>query len=108
MAAIRIPSPSVVELEGEIDLKEAPAVRSAIAGLLEQNPKRLLFDLSGVSYIDSSGLAVLIEAYQKISPGGGEVALCGLADNVAAVIKLARLDLIFTIHPDRAAADGSA
>jgi anti-sigma B factor antagonist len=104
MASIRSPSESVIELEGEIDLKEAPAIRSVVVPILEKKPSRLLFDMTGVSYIDSSGLAVLIEAYQQLSRHGGEVALCGLAKNVASVLKLARLDLIFTIHPDRESA----
>ena len=56
--------------------------------------------MENVSYIDSSGLAVLIEAMQKVEKYGGKFALAGLQENVKPIFEIARLDQVFHIYPD--------
>ncbi|MEO8352418.1 MAG: STAS domain-containing protein [Chthoniobacteraceae bacterium] len=97
-------APVIVEPEGEIDLHSSPAVREELAPCLDQERKQIVLDLSKVTYIDSSGLAVFIETMQKIQSYGGKFILCGLTEGVAQIFKIARLDQIFTIAPDRATA----
>ena len=58
--------PNVLPLEGEIDLHVSPRVSASLGAMIEQKPPRLVVDLSKVSYIDSSGLAVLIEGMQNV------------------------------------------
>jgi len=58
-------------------------------------------DLSEVYYVDSSGLAIFIDALQRIQRYGGKLALAGLKGNVAMVFQIARLDKIFLIFDDR-------
>lgn len=96
--------PNVLALEGEIDLHESPNVREALRGLIEQKLPRVLIDLGEVTYIDSSGIAVLIDAMQRIQTYGGKLALFGIRDNVRTVFEIARLDAVFRIFPDKKAA----
>ena len=96
--------PEVLPLEGEIDLHVSPRISASIATLVAANPKQLVIDLSKVTYIDSSGLAVLIEGMQNIEAYGGKFALAGLQENVRPIFEIARLDQVFRIFPDTKAA----
>jgi anti-sigma B factor antagonist len=104
MATVSSPEPGVLALEGEIDLHESPAVREKLNPLIDAKLPRIVVDLSGVSYIDSSGLALFIEAMQRIQSYGGKFALCGLTATVRTIFEIARLDQVFQIFPDKAAA----
>ena len=94
----------ILPLEGEIDLHVSPGVAASLAAMIEQKPARLVIDLSRVSYIDSSGLAVLIEGMQKVETYGGKFVLAGLQENVRPIFEIARLDQVFVIFPDVEAA----
>ena len=87
---------AILALKGEVDLQYSPQAREQILLLLEKY-KHLLVDLSGVSYIDSSGVASLVEGYQKACQCGGSFGLTGLSDSARQVLQLARLDEIFPI-----------
>jgi anti-sigma B factor antagonist len=92
-------APNVLPLEGEIDLHVSPRVTAALGAMIEQKPERLVVDLSAVSYIDSSGLAVLIEGMQKVEEYGGKFVLAGLQEKVRPIFEMARLDQVFIIFP---------
>ena len=92
-------APNVLPLEGEIDLHVSPRISAALAAMIEQKPTRLVVDLSGVSYIDSSGLAVLIEGMQNVEAYGGKFILAGLQEGVRPIFEIARLDQVFLIFP---------
>jgi anti-sigma B factor antagonist len=68
----------------------------------------VLVDMSAVSYIDSSGVASLVEAYQSARRGGTTFALVAVSDAAMRVLELARLDQVFSIHASitEALADG--
>ena len=97
-------SPRVLPLEGEIDLHVSPRVRASLDAMIQKKPKRMVVDLSKVSYIDSSGLAALIEAMQNVEGYGGKLVLAGLQENVRPIFEIARLDQVFVIFPDVIAA----
>src|SRR5437764_1205314 len=86
-------------LEREIDLHVSPRVAASLAEMIERKPQRLVVDLSRVSYIDSSGLAVLIEGMQNVEEYGGKFILAGLQENVRPIFEIARLDQVFIIFP---------
>jgi anti-sigma B factor antagonist len=90
---------NVLPLEGEIDLHVSPRVAAALSAMVEQKPERLVVDLSRVNYIDSSGLAVLIEGMQNVEAYGGKFLLAGLQENVRPIFEIARLDQVFMIFP---------
>jgi anti-sigma B factor antagonist len=92
--------PKIVPLEGEIDLHVSPRITSTLNAAVKAKPRNLVIDMENVSYIDSSGLAVLIEAMQKVEKYGGKFALAGLQENVKPIFEIARLDQVFQIYPD--------
>jgi anti-sigma B factor antagonist len=92
--------PNVLPLEGEIDLHVSPRISAALGAMIGQKPARLVVDLSAVTYIDSSGLAVLIEGMQNVEAYGGKFILVGLQEGVKPIFEIARLDQVFIIFPD--------
>jgi anti-sigma B factor antagonist len=90
---------NVLPLEGEIDLHVSPRVRSSLASMIARRPKQIVVDLSGVTFIDSSGLAVLINAMQDVKEYGGKLTLSGITQNVRSILEMARLDQFFLIDP---------
>ena len=90
---------NVLPLEGEIDLHVSSRVAESLRTTSEQKPARLVVDLSDVTYIDSSGLAVLIEGMQNVEAYGGKFFLAGLQENVRPIFEIARLDQVFIIFP---------
>ncbi len=109
--AVTMPSkdrPNVLPLEGEIDLHISPNITATLNRMIEKKPKQLVVDLSRVTYIDSAGLAALIEGMQKIEAYGGKFALAGLQETVRSIFEIARLDQIFRIFPDVDAALAAA
>jgi anti-anti-sigma factor len=56
----------VVRLRGEIDLSNAQAVRSVVEPIVGRNPTRVVFDLAGLDFLDSSGLAVLLATAERV------------------------------------------
>jgi anti-sigma B factor antagonist len=92
------PDPAnVLPLEGEIDLHVAPRVESALGRIIKQRPNHVVVDLSGVKFIDSSGLAVLIRAMQDVQKYGGKLSLAGISADVRSIFEMARLDQVFLI-----------
>jgi anti-sigma B factor antagonist len=87
---------AVVVLVGEVDLSWSAEVRAAVLSALSSAP-RVAVDLAAVSYIDSSGIAALVEGFQNARGKGQVFVLLGVSAPVQAVLKLARLDRVFTL-----------
>ena len=102
--AVSQPDPNIISLEGEIDLHESPNVRENLRPLIEQKVPRIYVDMAEVTYIDSSGLAVLIDAMQRIANYGGKFGLIAIRPAVRTVLEIARLDQVFRLYVDRASA----
>ncbi|MDB9751553.1 STAS domain-containing protein [Gammaproteobacteria bacterium] len=88
---------TVIGLEGDVDLSCSPDARRSILDVLQMK-KNLLIDLAKVSYIDSSGVASLVEGYQTAKKQSLKFGLVGVSDAVMSVLKLARLDKVFPIY----------
>jgi len=86
----------IVAFSGDVDLQSSPDARKI---LLECVARKMpvLVDLSKVNYIDSSGIASLVEALQTARKGGGNLLLVSVSDAALRVLELARLDRVFTI-----------
>lgn len=91
--------PNVFTPKGAIDLHIAPELRSSLRAMIDTKPKRLVVDLSGVPYVDSSGLAVLIGAMQSLELDGGVFMLAGAQEAVRTILESARLDQYFLLFP---------
>ncbi len=98
----------IVRLTGDIDLSCSPQARKTILTSLSLGHHTLV-DLSAVSYIDSSGVASLVEGFQSARKQTLRFGLIGVSEAAMSVLELARLDKVFPIHVDLAArlkADG--
>jgi anti-sigma B factor antagonist len=84
----------------ELDASNAGDFKSDIAPVLEANTK-LVFDLSRLRFVDSSGLGAFISCLRKVNAKGGDLKLCGMAKQVRAVFELTRMHRIFDIFDAR-------
>jgi len=87
----------VLELRGEIDLQHSPEMRRLLQERAVQRIPALLLDFTGVNYIDSSGLATLIEYYQSSRTYDGKIVVAGLSHRVRSIFELVRLNEVFPI-----------
>ena len=92
--------PNVFPLQGDIDLHVSPAVSESLNAMIKKKPERIVIDLSRATYIDSSGIAVLILAMQQVEAYGGKFFLSGVQETIRAILETSRLDRIFWIFPD--------
>ena len=90
----------VVSITGDIDLETSPQLRDFLKPKSSNKTPLLLLDFSGVNYIDSSGLATLIEYFQAVQNFKGKLALASLSPRVKNVFEIVRLEQIFSLHPD--------
>lgn len=88
----------ILILSGDIDLNHSPKLRKLLREKVGAETKSLLFDFSSVNYIDSSGLATLVEYYQGSRKYLGKIALASLNTRVKSVFELVRLGEIFPIY----------
>ncbi len=88
---------AIIHLVGDIDLSCSPEARKAILDSLGAGQPTLV-DLSGVTYIDSSGVANLVEGYQTAKKKSLEFGLLGVSEAAFSVLELARLDKVFPIY----------
>ncbi|MBL4748274.1 MAG: STAS domain-containing protein [Magnetovibrio sp.] len=87
----------IVALSGEVDLSTSPQVRNALLDCI-LGGSSVVVDLSQVAYIDSSGIASLVEAFQSAKSRGQGFALANIGQTPMRVLQLARLDKVFVIH----------
>jgi anti-sigma B factor antagonist len=88
----------ILRLEGEIDLHVSPRIATNLRALIKDKPKKLVIDLSKVSYIDSSGLAVLIDGMRDVEAYRGKLYLVGMQETVRVIFETSRLDQVFRIR----------
>lgn len=88
----------VLTLEGEIDLHVLPRVATELRARIKDKPEKLVIDFANVSYIDSAGLAVLIDGMQRIEAYHGKLYLVGLQEMVRTIFETSRLDQAFRIR----------
>lgn len=87
----------ICKLEGEINISNSPELRKAFDGIIKRNEKKILVDFSGVSYIDSSGLATLIEMFQRLKKIGGHLRFSSLDQKVKNIFEVTKLYKLFEI-----------
>ncbi|MGH2523796.1 MAG: STAS domain-containing protein [Anaerolineales bacterium] len=84
--------------EGRVDTAVAGAVEAAFNGLFDEGHTRVVADLSGVTYMASSGLRALLLSWRRAGTLGGGVELAGVNDRVQDVLSMAGLDQVFRFH----------
>ena len=92
---------TILDLSGDIDLANSPAMRKALLGeIKEKRTPRVFLNLKNVRYIDSSGIASLVEGLKASRDLGSRLILYGLNKTVREVMQLSRLQKIFEIYED--------
>ena len=88
----------MVELSGDVDLHRANELRTVLLEILGKKAQQLVIDMEEVNFMDSSGLATLVEALQLTRRNGGQLRLTGLQRRVRSILEIARLDTIFEVY----------
>jgi anti-sigma B factor antagonist len=89
---------TVVQVTGEIDVYTAPLLREELASLIDGEHSELVVDLTGVGFMDSTGLGVLVGALKKVRTIGGDLQLVINSEKVLKVFRITALTQVFTIH----------
>jgi len=104
IAEVRQNGVDVLAPTGRIDTTTVGALEGRLTALLAAAPPRIVLDFSGVEYISSAGLRVLLVAARRVQGTGGGLALCSMGDAVRQVFQLAGFLPLFTIRDTRDAA----
>lgn len=88
----------IVKLQGELDVTNAATAGQAISDAAEVPHTRLIFDLTGLAFMDSTGIRVLVRAHRMAGERGASVALVGPTPSVSRIIDITGLNRAFTIH----------
>ena len=92
---------TVVTIGGEIDLYTAPRLHSELAGLLaEDMPSRVVIDMSGVEFCDSTGMNVLLSCLRRARERGGDLEIAAPKPAVRKILQVTGLDSVFTLVED--------
>ncbi|MCF7874127.1 MAG: STAS domain-containing protein [Candidatus Omnitrophica bacterium] len=87
----------IASISGEINIDTSPELRKAFDQYTDQGIKKVIIDCQNLAYIDSSGLATLIELLQRLKKENGELKICNLAEKVKSVFEVTKLDKLFDI-----------
>jgi anti-sigma B factor antagonist len=90
----------ICKIEGEININTSPDLRKAFDKFINEDSKRIVIDFSGVPYIDSSGLATLIELLQRLKKIDGHLRIFNMSDKVKNVFEVTKLQKLFEIFED--------
>ena len=95
----------VFQVAGEINISTSPELKKQFE---KQPVKKVVVNLEKVSYIDSSGLATLVEILKRTKTQGGSLGLAGLSDKVKSLFEITKLDKLFTVSKTQDEAVGKA
>ena len=88
---------TTVAVQGEVDVATAPALRDELYRLIDQGTTKIVVDLGGMEFIDSTGLGVFVGALKRAREGGGEVELRSLKPAARKIFDITGLSSAFTI-----------
>jgi anti-sigma B factor antagonist len=91
---------TVISVTGEIDLYTAPKLQAELVAVLSGSPARLIVDMSGVEFCDSTGINVLLAAHRQARERGGELQLAGPGSATRKVLQVTGLESVFTVLDD--------
>lgn len=94
----------VVSLSGNLEARSISAINQVVLPLIEAGHVRLVFDCSGLRYVTSPALGILINYFKKTQAAGGDTKFFGLEDNILEIFRIVGLTKTFDIHADRSAA----
>jgi anti-sigma B factor antagonist len=90
---------AIVDVQGDIDLNRSADFQQSLLEVLGRRPERIVVNLSGVPYMDSSGVASLVKLLSRSRKQDVRLHLAGLTKRVRSIFEITRLDSVFEIHP---------
>jgi len=94
----RVSGLPVLGVTGEIDIYTAPLFKQAVVNLVSEGNQDVIIDLSGVTFMDSSGFGTLLGATKRLRPSGGGLHLAAPNSTIQRMLRLPRLDSIMQIY----------
>jgi len=88
---------AVVHVVGDVDLSRSTEFQQSLLALMDRKPERIVVDLAGVEYMDSSGVASLVKLLSRSRKAGAQLSLVGLGERVRSIFEITRLDTVFDI-----------
>lgn len=102
------PEMALIRVSGRVMLgPDSQRIESEVASLLKSGTKKIIFDLSGVTHIDSTGIGRFIAALNAVMRAGGKLAIAGAAGQVREGFRLTRLDTVFAFYDTAEAAQAA-
>jgi anti-sigma B factor antagonist len=102
------PGVVVLEMTGPIHMgPDCQRIEQEVEQLLGRSEKRLIFDLSRVSSVDSSGVAEIVKCFSKLKNSGGSLRLAGVKGMLPGVFKMTHVDQVIEIYPTTVEAAGN-
>ena len=96
---------TILDLSGEVRIGDSSvALRESVRNLADQGKKKLLLNLAGVKYIDSTGIGELIANYTTVSRQGGQLKLLNLTERVQNLLVITKLLTVFDAYDNEAEA----
>jgi anti-sigma B factor antagonist len=89
----------VLAVTGEIDVYTAPGLRERLVELVQAGTSRVIVDLTAVSFVDSTGLGVLVSGLKRCREAGGDLPLVVVQPQILKVFEITGLTAVFTIRP---------
>lgn len=88
----------VLEVAGEVDIYTAPKLREKLVELIDAGASRLVIDLEGVGFMDSTGLGSLVAGLKRVKERDGELILVCTREPVLKILAITGLDRVFSVH----------
>jgi|SRR5215471_9737245 len=99
------PDVVVLDIAGRITLgRDCQDVEWAVEDLIRDNAKKVIFDLSALDYVDSTGIGVIVMCVAKMTAAGGQLRLAAPRARIAELLRVTRLDQVWHLHPSTAEA----
>ena len=98
---------AVLSVKGDVDIYTAPRLRERIVGLADEGSRRIVVDLQGVEFMDSTGLSVLVAGLKRLKENDGVLALVVTREPVLRILSITGLDRVFPIYNEVSAATAS-
>ena len=100
----RQPGVAIIDLDGEIDARAEDALNRAYAEAVQSDPRGVLLNFTAVSYINSTGIALVVSLLARARKERRQMTACGLSEHYREIFEITRLADFVTIFPDEASA----
>lgn len=96
---------TVVEVRGEIDMDTVPMLEDFLREVVDAGARHVVLDFAGVTFLDSSGLILLVELLDRLRVRGGRLCLARVREPVRIVLVLSALDKVLDVYETVEAAE---